>query len=161
MRIMGVDPGASRTGYGIIEKNGTRSSYVASGAIHLCRKGEFSKRLQEIYSQLDEVICFYEPKVLVVESLFQGKNVQSLMKLCQVRGVVLLLGENHAMNIFEYTPAEVKIGLTGYGRAEKQQMVFMIKRVLELPWLKSPDEADALAMALYHSHITLPSRAVS
>ena len=83
------------------------------------------------------------------------------MKLSQVRGVILLLGETYSMDIFEYSPMEIKQGLTGYGRAEKVQMMFMVGKVLALPTLKSPDQADALAMAIYHSHISLPDRIVS
>lgn len=161
MLIMGVDPGSSATGYGVIEKIGVRSTHVTSGAIKVARLGDLSKRLREIYLRLDEVIRAHRPDVLVVESLFHARSAQSLMKLCQVRGVILLLGEMHAMDIFEYAPAAIKTGLTGYGRAEKDQMVFMVSRILSLPELKSPDQADALAMALYHSHISLPSRAVS
>ena len=101
------------------------------------------------------------PSVMVVESLFHANNSQSLMKLSQVRGVILLLGETHSMDIFEYSPMEIKKGLTGYGRAEKVQMMFMVGKVLALPTLKSPDQADALAMAIYHSHISLPDRVVS
>ena len=98
---------------------------------------------------------------MVVESLFHANNSQSLMKLSQVRGVILLLGENHGMEIFEYAPMEIKKGLTGYGRAEKDQMVYMVGKILSLPSLKSPDEADALAMALYHSHLCLPAKVAS
>jgi len=98
---------------------------------------------------------------MVVESLFHANNSQSLIKLSQVRGVILLLGETHSMDIFEYSPMEIKQGLTGYGRAEKVQMMFMVGKVLALPTLKSPDQADALAMAIYHSHISLPDRVVS
>ena len=90
---------------------------------------------------------------MVVESLFHGVNSQSLMKLSQARGIVLLLGEIHGMEIFEYAPMQIKKGLTGYGNAEKEQVLFMVGKLLGLPDLKSLDEADALAMALYHSHI--------
>ncbi|MBM3298512.1 MAG: crossover junction endodeoxyribonuclease RuvC, partial [Deltaproteobacteria bacterium] len=151
MVIIGVDPGSTVTGYGIIRKNGTRSSHVASGVIRPKRSASETRRLWEIHRSLDTVINQHGPSVMVVESLFHGDNTQSLMKLSQVRGVILLLGEIHGLQIYEYSPMEIKKGLTGYGRADKSQIVFMVTRILNLPQLKSADQADALAMALYHS----------
>lgn len=158
MLIVGVDPGSTATGYGIIRKEGARSSHVASGVIRASAAHAHPKRLHRIFGKLSEVLQEHQPQVMVVESLFHANNSQSLMKLSQVRGVVLLVGEMHGLDIFEYAPMEIKAGLTGYGRAEKDQMVFMVGRILGLPDLKSPDEADALAMALYHSHLCLPER---
>ncbi|MBI5251739.1 MAG: crossover junction endodeoxyribonuclease RuvC [Desulfomonile tiedjei] len=157
MLIIGVDPGSNCTGYGIIEKNGVRSKHVFSGVIRNPPSAQ-SKRLFRIHNKLDEVIREYSPSIMVVESLFLSNNSQSLMKLSQVRGVILLLGESHGMEIYEYSPMEIKKGLTGYGRAEKDQMVFMVQKILNLPTLKSADQADALAMALFHSHMCLPQR---
>jgi crossover junction endodeoxyribonuclease RuvC len=161
MLIIGVDPGSTATGYGIIRKNGVRPTHVASGVIRVSSSHSQSKRLWGIYRKLDEIVREFSPAVMVVESLFHANNSQSLMKLSQVRGVILLLGETYSMDIFEYSPMEIKQGLTGYGRAEKVQMMFMVGKVLALPNLKSPDQADALAMAIYHSHISLPDRIVS
>jgi crossover junction endodeoxyribonuclease RuvC len=159
MLIIGVDPGSNITGYGLVEKDGVRSKHVCSGVIRTSSSKQ-SKRLLEIHAGLNEIIREYNPSVMVVESLFHANNSQSLIKLSQARGVILLLGESYNMTIFEYSPMEIKKGLTGYGRAEKDQMVFMVKKILGLPTLKSPDQADALAMALYHSHMSLPQRAV-
>ncbi|HMK34893.1 MAG TPA: crossover junction endodeoxyribonuclease RuvC [Desulfomonilaceae bacterium] len=160
MMILGVDPGSITTGYGIVKKQGCHSIHVASGAIRSPSAGQ-SKKLFHIHKKLDEIIREHRPSIMVVESLFHANNSQSLMKLSQVRGVILLLGENHGMEIFEYAPMEIKKGLTGYGRAEKDQMVYMVGKILSLPSLKSPDEADALAMALYHSHLCLPAKVAS
>jgi len=160
MLILGVDPGSMATGYGIIRKTGARSTHVASGVIRASKTASQSKRLWEIYEKLDSVIGAQSPMVMVVESLFHCNNVQSLMKLSQVRGVILLLGEAHGLEIVEYSPMEIKRGLTGYGAAEKAQVVFMVAKILNLPRLKSADQADALAMALYHSHICRPLRVV-
>jgi len=154
MTIIGVDPGSIATGYGIIKKNGSNSVHVASGVIRASPASPQSKRLWQIYSKLDEVLRQYDPEVMVVESLFHANNSQSLMKLSQARGVILLLAEAHAMDIYEYSPMEIKKGLTGYGRAEKDQMKYMVGKILNLPSPKSSDQADALAMALYHSHIS-------
>ncbi len=157
MLIIGVDPGSNVTGYGIIEKNGVKSRHVHSGVIRTSSPAH-SRRLWQVHSGLDVVIREHMPSIMVVESLFHGNNSQSLMKLSQVRGVILLLGESYGMEIHEYAPMEIKKGLTGYGRAEKDQMVFMVRKILDLPTLKSPDQADALAMALYHSHMCLPQK---
>jgi len=153
MIILGVDPGSVTTGYGIIRKEKSREAHVASGIVRTSATAAQSKRLWEIYCRLDRVIRQHMPEVMVVESLFHAKNSQSLMKLSQARGVILLLGESHGMEVHEYSPMEIKKGVTGYGRAEKQQMVYMIAKLLNLPNLKSTDQADALAMALYHSHV--------
>jgi crossover junction endodeoxyribonuclease RuvC len=161
MVIIGVDPGSVATGFGVVRKDGSRSALVAGGAVRVSAALSHSKRLFAIYSKLEEVIREHQPSVMVVESLFHSTNSQSLMKLSQVRGVILLLGEKHGMEIFEYSPMEIKKGLTGYGRADKEQVMFMVCKILGMACVKSADEADALAMALYHSHISLPARAVS
>ena len=153
MVILGVDPGSSATGYGIVKKNGARSVHVASGVIRAPSRHTLPQRLLKIHDGLAEVVRAHNPAVMVVESLFHGNNSQSFMKLSQVRGVVLLLGEIYSMDIFEYAPREIKKGVTGYGNAEKEQVLFMVAKLLGLPALKSPDEADALAAAIYHSHI--------
>jgi crossover junction endodeoxyribonuclease RuvC len=160
MIIMGVDPGTAVSGYGIVEKTRGDAVHVTSGVVRTAPGVAHSKRISEIHRRLEEVVASSRPDVMVVESLFHARNAQSLMKLCQVRGAVLLLGEVHGMTIVEYTPMEIKKGLTGYGRADKKQMVFMVSRLLGLPQLTSPDEADALAMALYHSHHGPARRAV-
>ena len=161
MLILGVDPGSAATGFGVIRKEGAASAYVNSGTARASTKLSHSKKLWTIHARLEEVIREHKPSVMVVESLFHSVNSQSLMKLSQVRGVVLLLGELHGMEIFEYAPMEIKKGLTGYGRADKEQVSFMVSKILGLPPIKSSDEGDALAMALYHSHLCLPERAVS
>lgn len=152
MIILGVDPGSLITGYGIIKKDKSRTLHLASGVVRTSAKYSQSKRLWEIYRKLDQVVREHTPEIMVVESLFHAANSQSLMKLSQARGVILLLGETHGMEICEYSPMEIKKGVTGYGRAEKHQMVYMVARLLSLPKLSSPDQADALAMALYHAN---------
>jgi crossover junction endodeoxyribonuclease RuvC len=153
MLILGVDPGSLVTGYGIIEKNGSKSLHVHSGVIKTSSSNTQSKRIWVIHTGLEEIVKKYQPEIMVVESLFHAANSQSLIKLSQVRGAVLLLGESYGMHIVEYAPMEIKKGIAGFGRAEKQQMVYMMKKLLNLPLLKSADEADALAMALYHSNL--------
>ncbi len=154
--IIGVDPGSNATGYGIVKKSGSRSIPIASGVIHPAHDCTQAEKLRIVYEGLEAVVRQENPAVLVVESLFHFKNSQSLIKLSQVRGVILLLGARYGMDIYEYTPMEIKKGITGYGAATKDQMKFMVAKVLGLQGLQSPDEADALALALYHSHISLP-----
>jgi crossover junction endodeoxyribonuclease RuvC len=153
---MGVDPGSNATGYGIIRKSGARSTRVDSGVIRTSRNASQSQKLWEVYTKLDDIVRRQRPAVMVVESLFHFKNSQSLIKMSQIRGVILLLGETHGLEIYEYAPMEIKKGITGYGAAVKEQMIFMISKVLGLGDLRSADEADALAIALYHSHLCRP-----
>jgi crossover junction endodeoxyribonuclease RuvC len=161
MIVIGVDPGSIATGYGVIRKIAARSEHVASGVVRASSGASQPKRLWQIYEKLDGIVREYRPEVMVVESLFHATNTQSLMKLSQVRGAILLLGESHGMEIFEYSPMEIKKGLTGYGRAEKDQIIYMVSKILGLTNVTSPDQADALAMALYHSHVCLPDRVAS
>lgn len=153
MIIIGVDPGSTATGYGVIAKNGTSAVRVASGVIRMSGRYSIPKRLSLIYGKLEEIIRDYRPDAMVVESLFHATNSQSLIKLSQVRGVVLFVGERHGLEIHEYAPNEIKRGLTGYGRADKDQVRFMVSKILNLTDVSCSDESDALAMALYHSHI--------
>ncbi len=152
MLILGVDPGSLTTGYGVIKKNGAGSVHVKSGTIKAPAFACQSKRICLIHSKLEEIVKQCAPDVMVVESLFHAHNSQSLIKLSQIRGAVLLLGEKHHMEIVEYAPLEIKKGMTGFGRAGKAQVLYMVQQILGLPHLKSADEADALAMALHHSH---------
>ena len=161
MIVIGVDPGSIVTGYGVIRKNGAASMHVTSGVVRASAGAPQPKRLWQIYEKLDGIVREYRPEVMVVESLFLASNTQSLMKLSQVRGAILLLGESHGLEIFEYSPMEIKKGLTGYGRAEKEQIIYMVCKILGLTNVTSPDQADALAMALYHSHLCLPDRVAS
>jgi crossover junction endodeoxyribonuclease RuvC len=152
MLILGVDPGSLKTGYGLIRKERSQSVHIESGVIKMASTTSQSKRIWRVHGELEKIVKQFRPDIMVVESLFHGHNSQSLIKLSQIRGAVLLLGETYGMQIVEYAPLEIKKGLTGFGRAEKEQMVFMVRNILHLPDLKSTDQADALAMALYHSH---------
>ncbi len=156
MVIIGVDPGSIITGYGIVEKTGAVSKFRAGGVIKTPKTKSQSKRLYALYCELDEVLKTHRPETMVVESLFHATNSQSLIKLSQARGVILTLGEAHGLDVVEYSPLEIKKGLTGYGRADKSQVMFMVSKILGLKDLHSPDQSDALAMALFHSHISGP-----
>jgi crossover junction endodeoxyribonuclease RuvC len=153
MRVIGVDPGSLITGYGIVTKNCSQPEFVAGGIIRASGNLSQPKRIHLIHRHLEGIIQQYSPNVMVVESLFHAENSQSLMKLSQVRGAILLLGEMYSLDIYEYSPREIKKGVTGYGNADKKQMVFMMGKLLNIPDLKSPDQADALAAALYHCNM--------
>ncbi len=160
MLILGIDPGTVATGYGIVSKNGSSPTYVTGGVIRPGVKRTQSAKLLAVYTALDKIVREFRPSVMVVESLFHSVNIQSLIKMGQVRGVILLLGELHSLELFEYSPREIKQGITGYGNADKAQVMFMIQKILRLPTLKSSDLADALAMATFHAHTNFPEKVV-
>ena len=152
MRILGIDPGSHITGYGIIEKKGNYLRHILHGEIKAKKDSLLSAMLISIYQQLSEVIAQTEPRAIALENIFYGKNVRSLIKQAQVRGVVIYAGADKGLNVFEYSPLEVKKAVVGYGRAEKRQVQVMVKAILKLPELPPADAADALATAICHAN---------
>ncbi len=152
MRILGIDPGSHVTGYGIIEKKGNYLRHVLHGEIKSKKDSLLSKMLISIYHQISAVIIQTMPQAIALENIFYGKNVRSLIKQAQVRGVVIFTGAENGLNIFEYSPLEVKKAVVGYGRAEKRQVQVMVKAILKLPELPPADAADALATAICHAN---------
>lgn len=149
-RILGVDPGSRICGYGIVTGDG---AYITSGRLMLSQKKPLHERLSELHNGLREVISEFAPSEAVVERVFFAKNVQSALSLGHARGVVLLAAAEQGLDVFEYTPNEVKKAVTGYGRASKQQMQDMVRSVLGLAHALSSDSADALALALCHKNL--------
>ena len=152
MRILGIDPGSHVTGYGIIEKEGNHLRHVLHGEIKAKKDFLLSTMLISIYQQLSVVITDHEPQAISLENIFYGKNVRSLIKQAQVRGVVIFAGADKGISVFEYSPLEVKKAVVGYGRAEKRQVQIMVKAILKLPALPPADAADALATAICHAN---------
>jgi crossover junction endodeoxyribonuclease RuvC len=152
LRILGIDPGSHVTGYGIIEKKGNYLRHVLHGEIKSKKDSLLSTMLISIYHQLSAVITQAVPQAIALENIFYGKNVRSLIKQAQVRGVVIFAGADMGLNIFEYSPLEVKKAVVGYGRAEKRQVQVMVKAILKLPELRTADAADALATAICHAN---------
>lgn len=152
MRILGIDPGSHITGYGVIEKKGNYLRHVLHGEIKAKKASLLSAMLISIYQQLSDVITQAEPEAIALENIFYGKNVRSLIKQAQVRGVVIFAGADNALSVFEYSPLEVKKAVVGYGRAEKSQVQVMVKAILKLPELPPADAADALATAICHAN---------
>ena len=151
-RVLGVDCGSIATGYGIIDSEGRSARMVASGVILTGARLSFPQRLKQISDGLRKMIETHSPEVMAVEEIFYSVNVKSLVKLGQVKGVVLLAAADAGLAIHEYSPLEIKSAVVGYGRAEKSQVQQMIKLLLSLKQLPPEDAADALAVALCHAH---------
>ena len=153
MRILGIDPGSESTGYGIIQTDGSRHTALLFGAIKTSSLQPFAARLFKIHSELTLILENQVVNAVAVEGVFHARNIQSALKLGHARGVVLLVAAQHQLPVFEYSPLEVKSALVGYGRAEKCQIQSMVRFLLRLPDVPSPDDAaDALALAICHCH---------
>ena len=153
MIILGVDPGSLVTGYGLLAVDGNRFRMLDAGPIRLKKYGSMENRLLHLSDALDKLIEGFKPDVLSVEKVFHGLNFQSTIALGYVRGIVLMQAARHRLQLAEYAPAEVKKAITGYGRAEKQQIQEMVRVLLNLPEVPKPnDVADALALAICHAN---------
>lgn len=153
MIILGIDPGIAIVGYGIIKYEGNKFSVIDYGAITTPAKMELPERLKEIYEGITELIRNFKPDVLAVEELFFNTNVKTAISVGHGRGVAILAGANAGLNVYEYTPLQVKQSVVGYGRAQKAQVQQMIKAILCLNQVPKPDDvADALAVAVCHAH---------
>lgn len=150
LRILGIDPGFGRVGYGVIEHAaGNTWKHIAHGCIETSPKKSFVNRLSDIHEELEKIIKEYRPGRMAVEELFFVKNITTGIQVGQARGVILLTGYQHGMPIDEFKPTIVKQSLTGYGHAEKGQMQKLVAVVLGLKnKISSDDAADALAIAL-------------
>ncbi len=151
-RILGIDPGTGILGFGIIESFRGKVQLVDAGVIRTPVKEDDAVRLLTIYEELTDIIVDTKPTIMSVEKLFFAQNVTTAMTVSQARGVVLLCGQQVGLQIFEYTPLQIKQAVTGYGRAEKKQVQEMVRVILQLDKAPQPDDcADALAAAITHS----------
>ncbi len=141
------------TGWGIIDKTGNYIQHVAFGEIKPIRTSSLSETLIFIFRELSEVFRQFEPGAAAVENIFYGKNVRSLIRQAQVRGVLILACSEKHVPVVEYSPLEIKKAVVGYGRAEKKQVQTMVKAILKLPALPPADAADALAAAICHASV--------
>jgi crossover junction endodeoxyribonuclease RuvC len=149
VRVLGIDPGLAATGYGVVEGAGGRFRVIEHGVVRT--RGELPERLAEIHRELCGLIQRCSPDCLSVEQVFQGPNVQSLVKLAHARSAALLAGALRGLPVHEYTPMQIKRAVTGRGGADKSQVTFMVIRLLGLPAQPLPaDAGDALAAALCH-----------
>jgi crossover junction endodeoxyribonuclease RuvC len=157
MRVFGIDCGTEVTGYGVVETCDTerqpRLVCCTLGAIHLSRSKPLPERLAQVYRELTEALARWQPEVVAVEEVFYSVNAKSALKLGQVRGVALLAAATYGAPVAEYAPLRIKSSVVGYGLAKKNQVQFMVARLLELQQLpEPPDAADALAIAICHIH---------
>lgn len=152
MRILGIDPGLAIVGFGIIETTDYSSVKVIDyGVITTSKNLTFPNRLKQIYSCVCTLIEKYKPDAVAVEELFFNNNISTAINVSHARGVAILAAIQSTNNLFEYTPLQIKQALTGYGRAEKSQVQYMVKAILNLCDIPRPDDAaDALAVALCH-----------
>ncbi len=154
MRIIGIDPGTGILGFGIIEADARRVQLVDAGVIRTPVHEDDAVRLQTIFEELTDIIVSTHPSVMSVEKLFFARNVTTAMTVAQARGVVLLCGKQAGLELFEYTPMQIKQSITGYGKADKKQMQEMVRTLLNLKEIPKPDDAaDALAAALTHAAV--------
>lgn len=151
MKILGIDPGYAIVGYGLIAHNNARFTPLDCGVLTTPQEMPFPKRLKTLYDAASLLIAQHKPDVLAIETLFFNTNVTTAIAVGHARGVLILAAENASVPVFEYTPLQIKQAITGYGRADKQQMQQMVKMLLGLAAVPKPDDAaDALAVAICH-----------
>jgi crossover junction endodeoxyribonuclease RuvC len=162
VKIFGIDPGSERTGYGCVETVGSRHRLVTSGAIRTSTGATFPEKLLTIHSGLAALIAECRPDCVAIENLFYSTNARSALKLGHARGVAVLAAVEAGVPVVEYTPAEIKRAVVGYGRAEKQQVQQLVMLLLGLSTPPAPhDAADALAVAICHLHAMGPLAAAA
>ena len=153
MRILGLDPGTAKTGYGVVEREGNRLHHLAHGVISTSAKDHFATRLQVIHERVGNLIETCHPDAVAIEKLFFSRNVTTAIGVAQARGVIALAAAEAKCPIGEFTPLEVKNAVVGYGKAEKRQVQEMVRILLNLETIPRPDDAaDALAIAICQLH---------
>ena len=152
MRILGIDPGIATVGFGVIDADRGRQNYVACGIISTPAHTALSSRLDQIYSDLEELFDTFNPDAISIEELFFNTNITTGIAVAHGRGVILLAAYRHNIPVYEYTPLQVKQAVVGYGRADKKQVIDMVRRILNMPSPPKPDDAaDAVALAICHA----------
>jgi crossover junction endodeoxyribonuclease RuvC len=151
IRIIGIDPGSRRTGYGIVDMSGATINYVTSGIIRLS-EGTLPERLQLIFDGVSQLIEEYKPEVMGIEDVFFARDPRAALKLGQARGAAILAGTNAKLPVSEYSPRSVKQAVVGTGAADKKQVQMMVTSLLKLPGEPCEDAADGLAVAICHGH---------
>ena len=153
MVVLGIDPGYAIVGWGVIDFNGTTYRPKAFGAITTDAHTDFNLRLEKIYDDMITILKNAKPDAIAIEKLFFTTNVTTAILVAQARGVILLAAQQCGVKVYEYTPLQVKVAVTGYGKAKKPQVMEMTRRLLHLKDVPKPDDtADALAIAITHTH---------
>ena len=151
MRILGVDPGTAIVGYSIVDYEKGKYEIKGYGCIYTHKDEDMPHRLEKIYNELETLIKLWKPNDMAIEELFFFKNQKTVIKVGQARGVIMVCGQKNNLDIFSYTPLQVKMGVAGYGRADKAQIQEMVKLILKMDEIPKPDDAaDALALAITH-----------
>lgn len=153
MRILGIDPGYAIVGFGVLDYDNVRFRVVKYGAITTSPETPFNDRLAEIFDDMNDLFETFKPDCMSIEKLFFNTNVTTGIDVAEARGVILMSAAKRKIPIYEYTPLQVKVAVTGYGRAEKHQVQEMTRNILSLKEIPKPDDAaDALAIAVCHGH---------
>ena len=150
-RILGIDPGSRITGFGVLDFDGDRPTYVASGTVRSL-DGSFAERLKKIFVAVGEIVQQYQPDIVAIETVFMARNAGSALKLGHARSAALCATFAFDVDVFEYAPREIKQAVVGTGAASKAQVQHMVVALLRLDGVPSSDAADALATALCHGH---------
>ena len=164
MRVLGLDPGSRRTGFGLVERSGNRLHCILHGTVAPAARLGLASRLLDIATRVGEVMEQERPDAVVVEQAFYHESARSTLVLGHVRGALLVAAAQRGLPVAEYSPREIKLGVTGSGAAAKQQVAFMVRRLLDLRGSLSLDASDALAAALCHlqrARLSAPARAAS
>jgi crossover junction endodeoxyribonuclease RuvC len=154
LRILGLDPGLARMGWGVIDVAGTRLSHVAHGVLRSAPRDELGERLLALHEAICGVIAQLRPEALAIEQAFVAKDASAALKLGQARAVVLLAAAREGLSIAEYAPNHIKKSVVGVGHAEKAQVQAMVRRLLPTAHVEAADAADALACAIAHAHLS-------
>lgn len=150
-RILGIDPGSRFTGFGVLDFDGDRPAYVASGTIK-SPAGTFPERLKKIFVAVNDIVAQYQPDVVAIESVFMARNAGSALKLGHARSAALCATFAFDVEVFEYAPREIKLAVVGSGSASKEQVQHMVVSLLQLDGIPATDASDALATAICHGH---------
>ena len=155
MRVLGIDPGIATIGFGVVESEKNRHKLIKCGVISTPAHTSLSSRLEQIYDDMLSILELFQPDAVSIEELFFNTNITTGIAVAHGRGVILLACRKAGVQVFEYTPLQVKQSVVGYGRAEKRQVIDMVQRILRLPAPAKPDDAsDALALAICHARST-------
>lgn len=150
--ILGIDPGSRKTGFGIINQVGAKTTYVTSGVIRVHKEPTLPDRLNLIFDSIGEIIEEFSPACMAIEQVFMGRGPDSALKLGQARGAAILAGTQAKLDVHEYAARKVKQAVVGNGNADKDQVGYMVQYILKLPGVPQEDAADALAIALCHAY---------
>ena len=149
MRILGIDPGTATIGYGAIDAEGNKAKFVAAGVVSTDKSFTDAERLRDIYRSVKVIIKKYKPELIALEKIYFSKNIKTAISVAQARGVIMLAAQDQKVKIWECSPQDVKMSVTGYGAADKKQVQHMVKVLLNLKTAPKPDDvADSLAAAL-------------